>query len=321
MTRDDGNRGVALTARAPDSKSGGWGFESLHPCHSMTDEVELGVERGQPGARRGCAAAVGRVREFVHEVLAGVSAGHLAEPPGAGQLHVVVRGHRRASLFLGAVDIVLARGRVDLSGGRKGICGERRRRDDEQAVVRRPHLLGLREQGRRGRPFPRQDLRDGREASRACWCPPRRSVEVRNKQKRETEQKFFPGYVLVEMELTDDTWHLVRSTPKVTGFVGSGNRPSPCETSRSTRSCADGGGRGEAQAQVGLPARRQGAGHRRAVRELPGCRRRHQPRARAHEGRWSPSSAATPVELEYYQVERLWRVTWGRSARAKRWRF
>ena len=57
--------------------------------------------------------------------------------------------------------------------------------------------------------------------------PTEKVVEVRNKQKRETEQKFFPGYVLVEMELTDDTWHLVRSTPKVTGFVGSGARPVP----------------------------------------------------------------------------------------------
>ena len=55
--------------------------------------------------------------------------------------------------------------------------------------------------------------------------PTEKVVEVRNKQKRETEQKFFPGYVLVEMELTDDTWHLVRSTPKVTGFVGSGTKP------------------------------------------------------------------------------------------------
>jgi transcriptional antiterminator NusG len=55
--------------------------------------------------------------------------------------------------------------------------------------------------------------------------PTEKVVEVRNKQKRETEQKFFPGYVLVEMELTDETWHLVRSTPKVTGFVGSGQKP------------------------------------------------------------------------------------------------
>src|SRR6267142_1650494 len=49
--------------------------------------------------------------------------------------------------------------------------------------------------------------------------------EIRKSKKIETEQKFFPGYLLVEMELTDDTWHLVRSTPKVTGFVGSGNKP------------------------------------------------------------------------------------------------
>src|SRR5918998_2824789 len=50
-------------------------------------------------------------------------------------------------------------------------------------------------------------------------------VEMKSGQKNISEQKFFPGYVLVEMELTDDTWHLVRSTPKVTGFVGSGNKP------------------------------------------------------------------------------------------------
>src|SRR3954470_4239386 len=50
-------------------------------------------------------------------------------------------------------------------------------------------------------------------------------VEMKNGAKAISERKFFPGYVLVEMELTDDTWHLVRSTPKVTGFVGSGNKP------------------------------------------------------------------------------------------------
>src|SRR6185295_1333414 len=55
--------------------------------------------------------------------------------------------------------------------------------------------------------------------------PTEKVVEVRNKQKRETEQKFFPGYVLVEMELTDDTWHLVRSTPKVTGFWPEPTKP------------------------------------------------------------------------------------------------
>ena len=53
-------------------------------------------------------------------------------------------------------------------------------------------------------------------------------VEMRNGQKSITERKFFPGYVLVEMEMNDDTWHLIKSTPKVTGFVGgTANKPTP----------------------------------------------------------------------------------------------
>jgi transcriptional antiterminator NusG len=53
-------------------------------------------------------------------------------------------------------------------------------------------------------------------------------VEVKNGQKRTTERKFFPGYVLVEMIMDDDTWHLIKHTNKVTGFVGgTKNRPAP----------------------------------------------------------------------------------------------
>lgn len=53
-------------------------------------------------------------------------------------------------------------------------------------------------------------------------------VDIKNGRRSITERKFFPGYVLVEMEMTDDTWHLVKSTPKVTGFVGgTANRPAP----------------------------------------------------------------------------------------------
>src|SRR3989475_10702025 len=57
--------------------------------------------------------------------------------------------------------------------------------------------------------------------------PTEKVVEVRNKQKRETEQKFFPGYVLVEMELTDETWHLVRSTRRAKVVVGARTKPGP----------------------------------------------------------------------------------------------
>ena len=53
-------------------------------------------------------------------------------------------------------------------------------------------------------------------------------VEMRNGQKSITERKFFPGYVLVEMEMNDDTWHLVKNTSKVTGFVGgTATKPTP----------------------------------------------------------------------------------------------
>jgi transcription termination/antitermination protein NusG len=58
--------------------------------------------------------------------------------------------------------------------------------------------------------------------------PTEEVVEMKNGQRTISERRFFPGYVLVEMEMNDDTWHLVKNTGKVTGFVGgSGNRPAP----------------------------------------------------------------------------------------------
>ena len=55
--------------------------------------------------------------------------------------------------------------------------------------------------------------------------PTERVAEVRGGKKRISERKFFPGYLLVEMEMSDDSWHLVRTTPGVTGFIGAGRRP------------------------------------------------------------------------------------------------
>ncbi|HEY3815508.1 MAG TPA: transcription termination/antitermination protein NusG [Caulobacteraceae bacterium] len=52
-------------------------------------------------------------------------------------------------------------------------------------------------------------------------------VEIRRGRKINTERKFFPGYVLVKMELTDEAYHLIKNTPKVTGFLGQGNKPMP----------------------------------------------------------------------------------------------
>ena len=52
-------------------------------------------------------------------------------------------------------------------------------------------------------------------------------VEFKGGKKRETQRKFFPGYILVEMEMSDEAWHVVKNTPKVTGFVGTGKKPTP----------------------------------------------------------------------------------------------
>lgn len=58
--------------------------------------------------------------------------------------------------------------------------------------------------------------------------PTEEVVEMRGGQQRKSGRKFFPGYVLVKMDLTDDTWHLVKSVPKVIGFIGgTGDRPAP----------------------------------------------------------------------------------------------
>jgi transcriptional antiterminator NusG len=57
--------------------------------------------------------------------------------------------------------------------------------------------------------------------------PAEKVVELVKGRKKTSSRKFFPGYILVNMELNDDTWHIVRSTPKVTGFVGGATSPAP----------------------------------------------------------------------------------------------
>ena len=73
--------------------------------------------------------------------------------------------------------------------------------------------------------------------------PAEEVLEVRRGQKQNVERKFFPGYVLIKMELTDQTWHLVKDTPKVTGFLGTKTRPSPipeAEAERMLKQSAEG---------------------------------------------------------------------------------
>ncbi|TQV83705.1 transcription termination/antitermination protein NusG [Denitrobaculum tricleocarpae] len=65
--------------------------------------------------------------------------------------------------------------------------------------------------------------------------PTEEVVEMRRGQKVNSERKFFPGYVLIKMDLTDESWHLVKNTPKVTGFLGNKGRPLPISQKEAER--------------------------------------------------------------------------------------
>ena len=73
------------------------------------------------------------------------------------------------------------------------------------------------------------------DAMERVLVPIEEVVEIRRGSKVNAERKFFPGYVLVNMEMTDETWHLVKNTPKVTGFLGGRGRPTPISAAEADR--------------------------------------------------------------------------------------
>jgi transcriptional antiterminator NusG len=79
------------------------------------------------------------------------------------------------------------------------------------------------------------EVKDMVELFEDVLVPMEEVVEMRRGSKVKADRKFFPGYVLVKMDLTDETWHLVKNTPKVTGFLGARGKPSPISEAEANR--------------------------------------------------------------------------------------
>lgn len=74
-----------------------------------------------------------------------------------------------------------------------------------------------------------------KDAFEEILVPTEEVVEVKRGQKVNAEKKFFPGYVMIKMDMSDDAWHLVKETPRVTGFLGSANKPVPMSEGEAKR--------------------------------------------------------------------------------------
>jgi len=100
--------------------------------------------------------------------------------------------------------------------------------------------------------------------------PTQEEIDFKDGKKRIVSRKIFPGYVLVEMILSDDSWYVVRNTPGVTGFVGAGNKPVPLDESE-VKAILRQMGYDEPRPKVAFQKRDAGAGHFRTLRQLHRC--------------------------------------------------
>ncbi|MCG3176450.1 MAG: Transcription termination/antitermination protein NusG [Candidatus Omnitrophica bacterium] len=136
--------------------------------------------------------------------------------------------------------------------------------------------------------------------------PTEKVSEVKAGKKKISTRKFFPGYVLVEMELTDDTWYLVKNTPGVTGFIGSGKKPLPLKDSEVSSIIRQ----AEEKKEKPTPKVIYDKGESVRVKEGPfvnfnGTIEEVNPNKGKLKVLVAIFGRTTPVELEYWQVEKI----------------
>lgn len=138
------------------------------------------------------------------------------------------------------------------------------------------------------------------------FIPTEKISEVKAGKKKISERKFFPGYILIQMELTDDSWYLVRNTPGISGFVGSGKKPislSEAEVNQILRQQEEKTAKPKPKVEFGV-----GEGIRvkeGAFANFNGTIEEINPNRGKLRVLVSIFGRSTPVELEYWQVEKI----------------
>jgi transcriptional antiterminator NusG len=136
--------------------------------------------------------------------------------------------------------------------------------------------------------------------------PMEKVSEVRAGKKKVSDRKFFPGYILVQMEMTNDAWYLVTDTPGVTGFIGSGKKPTPLNQSEVSAIIKA----SEEKQEKSTPKVVYEKGENIRVKEGPfenfnGEIEEVNPEKGKLKVKVAIFGRTTPVELEYWQVEKL----------------
>jgi transcription termination/antitermination factor NusG len=142
--------------------------------------------------------------------------------------------------------------------------------------------------------------------------PKEKVVEVRRGRKIDAERKFFPGYVLVKMEMTDEAYHLIKNTPKVTGFLGSDNKPMPLSEAEAQRIIH--------QVQEGIERPKPGR-WKRSTKDARASKSRCRSSAARPRSNWSSDkSRSCSFRVQAWEVRRPPAVDIRTTNRSKAWR-